>query len=126
MERKLAALITTMICFGSCSAIIDEDRCLNEIDLAPMGSSEVSLSVAKYEGLAQRDIIFISDLCPGTRPIGKISFETRLEIEKWLELNGEPLDEVTISAAASFWIFKFGEGDREFFVTHFKGGSEEK
>lgn len=120
MLRSQIALFTLAIFLASCSEFVEEDECLNEVHLAPLGYSEITIDVAKYEGLSQEDIIFVSRICSASRPIGIIAFETESEIKAWLELKGEPLDKSRIYATANFWIFKYGDGDREFFVTHFK------
>lgn len=124
MLRNQIILIISAISFNSCSEIIEDNDCLNEVQLAPIGYSEITIDVAKYEGISQEDIIFVSQICSASRPFGIVAVETEREIKQWLELNGEPLDDLLISATAKFWIFKYGEGDREFFVTHFKKDDE--
>lgn len=109
----------------SCSqADIIERACENEIEKAPTGYSEVLLDVAKFDDIPDRDLFFESKICPQTSIAGILSVETQDAINDWLDRSGTPYNSHMTIGSARFTIYKFGDGEREFFVTTFYPSSE--
>lgn len=119
----LLNLVSIVMLLVSCQDGGLRDNCSDEIEVAPLGHSEVTLEVATVHEVPNVEVYFWSKKCPDSQISGIMASETMNHISDWLEDHGFERGIYSINESVEISIYKYGQGKGEFFVVAFWGQS---
>ena len=103
----------------SCADSKVDGKCLDEIQLAPAGYSEIAVELLRVNDTPEYALQIGSKKCTEALLNPVIARETQSRIHKWLDQHGSHIDEYSTRGSATLEIYKI-KGDNGYsFVTEF-------